>query len=115
MGLGLRGEGEKESQQPIRERWDVVTCKPLFFKEPHCNLVGMNNTLPYPQCCPHYDCTKDVYSSKGTHSVYIQKVPVERLLCSLVLALLLVLPQDRLPHLLLDLWAVRRLYRCVAP
>ncbi|CAG2057472.1 unnamed protein product, partial [Timema podura] len=33
-------------------------CKPLFFKEPHCNLVGMNNTLPYPQCCPHYDCAK---------------------------------------------------------
>nr|CAD7449851.1 unnamed protein product [Timema bartmani] len=37
----------------------------------------------------------DVYSSKGTHSVHRQKVPVERLMC-LVLALLLVLP-----HLLL--------------
>nr|CAD7396427.1 unnamed protein product [Timema poppensis] len=37
----------------------AMTCKPLFFKEPHCNLVGMNNTLPYPQCCPHYDCAKD--------------------------------------------------------
>nr|CAD7571848.1 unnamed protein product [Timema californicum] len=36
-----------------------MVCKPLFFKEPHCNLVGMNNTLPYPQCCPHYDCAKD--------------------------------------------------------
>nr|CAD7573103.1 unnamed protein product [Timema californicum] len=55
-----------------------------------------------------HKCVKE--SSNGTHSAHRRKVPVERLLYSLVLALLLVLP-----HLLLYLQAFRCLLRFVAP